>query len=118
MGKWLKKFSERAQVSTDSVDALHTTSTCQCRIRCILKVFRFRLLTHAIPPGHVPSADQGSGGNLPGEPWRCCACEPGMPRTTATLTFPCHKVELRPVAGHAGLRTLFENACRGLRYYA
>jgi hypothetical protein len=31
-----------------------------------------------------------------------------------TLTLPCHKVELRPVAARADLRTLFENACQGL----
>jgi hypothetical protein len=37
-----------------------------------------------------------------------------MPLSATTLTLPCHKVELRPVAGHAGLRTLFENACQGL----
>jgi hypothetical protein len=27
MGRWIKKFSERAQVSTDSVDILSTVST-------------------------------------------------------------------------------------------
>ncbi len=31
-----------------------------------------------------------------------------------TLTLPCHKVELHPVGAHAGLRTMFENACEGL----
>jgi hypothetical protein len=33
---------------------------------------------------------------------------------TTTLTLPCHKVELRPVAVQARLCTLFENACQGL----
>jgi hypothetical protein len=37
-----------------------------------------------------------------------------MPLSATTLTLPCHKVELRPVAAHAGLCTLFESACRGL----
>ncbi len=37
-----------------------------------------------------------------------------MPLTATTLTLPCHKVELRPVAADAGLCTLFENACQGL----
>jgi hypothetical protein len=37
-----------------------------------------------------------------------------MPLTATTVTLPCHKVELRPVAADAGLCTLFENACQGL----
>ncbi len=37
-----------------------------------------------------------------------------MPLTATTLTLPCHKVELRPVAARADLRTLFETACQGL----
>ncbi len=37
-----------------------------------------------------------------------------MPLSATTLTLLCHKVELRLVPTHAGLCTLFENACRGL----
>jgi hypothetical protein len=38
-----------------------------------------------------------------------------MPLSATTLTFqPCHEVEPRPVAAHARLRTLLENACQGL----
>jgi hypothetical protein len=37
-----------------------------------------------------------------------------MPLTATTLTLPCHKVQLCPVAAHAGLRTLFEDAYQGL----
>ncbi len=37
-----------------------------------------------------------------------------MPLTATTLTLPCHKVELRTGAAHAGLHTLFEEACQGL----
>ena len=41
-------------------------------------------------------------------------CEPNIPLTATPLTLPCHKVELRPVAAHADLHTLFEAACEGL----
>jgi hypothetical protein len=51
---------------------------------------------------------------IPGEPWHCRACGPDMPLAATIFALPCHKVELRPVAAHAGLRTLFENACQGL----
>ncbi len=51
---------------------------------------------------------------LPGQAWHCRACEPDIPSTATTLTLPCHKVELRPVAARAELRTVFENACQGL----
>jgi hypothetical protein len=37
-----------------------------------------------------------------------------MPLATTTVTLLCHKVELRPVAAHASLRTAFENAREGL----
>ena len=37
-----------------------------------------------------------------------------MPLRATTLTLPFHKVELRAAAAHAGLRTLFDNACQGL----
>jgi hypothetical protein len=37
-----------------------------------------------------------------------------VPLRATTLTLPCHKVELRPVAAHADLRTLFETAYQGL----
>jgi len=51
---------------------------------------------------------------IPGDPWHCRACGPDIPLTATIFTLPCHKVELRPVAVHAGLRALFENACQGL----
>jgi cytochrome P450 len=37
-----------------------------------------------------------------------------MPLAATTLILPCYKVELRPVAAHATLRTLIENTCQGL----
>jgi hypothetical protein len=37
-----------------------------------------------------------------------------MPREATTLTLSGHKVELRPVAAHAGLRAMIEAACQGL----
>jgi hypothetical protein len=37
-----------------------------------------------------------------------------MPLMATTPTLPCHKVELRPVAAHAGLRTLLEAAAKGM----
>jgi hypothetical protein len=37
-----------------------------------------------------------------------------VPLAATTLILPTHKPVAQPVAAHAGLRTLFENACQGL----
>ncbi len=37
-----------------------------------------------------------------------------MPLTATTVTLPCHKVELRPVATVTGLEHMLEVACQGL----
>jgi hypothetical protein len=66
------------------------------------------------PDGPCPACGSGQWWQLPGRAWRCRACEPDMPLTTTTLTLPCHKVELRPAAALAELRTPFETACQGL----
>jgi hypothetical protein len=65
------------------------------------------------PTGPCPACESVQLLAVPGQPWHCRVYEPDMASTATTLTLPCHKVELRPVAAHAGLRTL-ENACRGL----
>ncbi len=70
--------------------------------------------TIADPDGPCPACGSGQWWQLPGEPWHCRICEPDVPLTATTLTLPYHNVELRPVAAHAGLRTLFENSCQGL----
>jgi hypothetical protein len=62
------------------------------------------------PAGPCPNCGSDQWWQLPGEPWHCRACVPNMPLRATTLTLPFHKAGLRPVAGHAGLRTLFENA--------
>jgi hypothetical protein len=64
-------------------------------------------------PAHVLSAGTPSIGSYQAS-WHCRACEPDMPLSATTLTLLCHKVELRLVPTHAGLCTLFENACQGL----
>ncbi len=66
------------------------------------------------PDGPCPSCGPRQWWQLPGRAWHCRACEPDMPLTATTLTLPCHKVELRPEAAHAGLRALFEHTCQGL----
>ncbi len=37
-----------------------------------------------------------------------------MPLTATTVTLPCHKVELRPIATVTGLEHMLEIACQGL----
>ncbi len=48
------------------------------------------------------------------EDCHCHVCARDTPLTATTVTLSCHKVELRPVAARAELRTLFETAYQGL----
>jgi hypothetical protein len=66
------------------------------------------------PDGLCDTCGSGQWWQLPGEPCHCRSCEPDLPLTATTLTLPCHKVELRPVAAHAGLCTMVQAACQGL----
>ncbi len=67
------------------------------------------------PTEPCPDCGSGQWWPLPGDPWHCRACKPDMPLMATTLTpLPYHKVELRPVAARAELRTRFETACQEL----
>jgi TubC N-terminal docking domain len=70
--------------------------------------------TIADPSGSCTACESGQWWQIPGRPWYCRRCKPAMPCEAATLTLPCHKEQPQPVAAHAGIRTLFENACQRL----
>ncbi len=63
---------------------------------------------------HVPPGAPANGGN-----YRVSLGTAAPVRLICRLRhhpnpWPCHKVELRPVAAHADLHTVFEAACEGL----
>jgi hypothetical protein len=91
MGKWIKKFSERAQVNTDSADTLSTTSTLSVPNRAHSENISVSLNEAGDPDSPCPACGSGQWWRLPGEPWRCRACEPRMPLEATTLTLACHK---------------------------
>jgi hypothetical protein len=69
----------------------------------------------ANPTGHVLPAVPANGGNYLGK--LGTAAHVSLYTTSRHHPYlppPCHKVELRPVAVHADLRTLFEDACQGV----
>ncbi len=92
MGKWLRKFSERAQVSTDSIDTLSTMSTLSVLTRTHSKNVSVRLSESGDPAGPCFTCGSGQWWQLPGHPWYCRACKPDMPQLATTLTLPCHNL--------------------------
>jgi hypothetical protein len=108
------EISGRIQKSAISIDAPYTTSALSALTRAHSEGFSLPLNAAGGPHGPCPACGSDQWWQLPGEPWHCRACEPGMLLTATILTLPCYKVELRPVAVQARLCTLFENACQGL----
>lgn len=114
MGKWIKKFSERARARTDSVDALNTTSTLSVSNRAHSENISVSLNEAGDPIGACPACGSGQWWRVSDQPWHCHACKPDMPLTATTLILPCHEIETRPVRNPARLRRMVEVACRGL----
>jgi hypothetical protein len=68
----------------------------------------------ANPTGHVLPAVPANGGNYLGKLGTAAHVSLYTAYRHHPYLAPCHKVELRPVAVHADLRTLFEDACQGV----
>jgi hypothetical protein len=121
MGRWIKKFSERPPVSTDSADALHTMSALSIpyRAHCenLHAVRPEQAATIDDPVGPCPNCGSDRWWQLQGEPWHCRACEPmnddAACRAT-TLTLPCHKGRDQPTRDPARVKRMVEDVCRGL----
>jgi hypothetical protein len=88
MGKWLKKFSERARVTTDSVDILYTMLTLSVSNQTHSEGFSLPLSDGDDPDGPCPAWSSGQWWQLPRQAWHCRACEPNLPLTATTLTLP------------------------------
>jgi hypothetical protein len=118
MGKWIRKFSERAWISTDSVDTLSTLSTLSVSTQAhsdnLHAVGAGSSSTIADPVGPCAICGLGQWWQRPGSSWHCRACKPDVPLEATTLTLPCHNIHSRPVRDPAHLRRMVELACRRL----
>lgn len=91
MGRWIKKFTERAQVNVDTVHSVSTLSASNRRQSQSLAPSASQVPANIIDPvGACPSCGSGQWWQLPGEPWHCRTCEPDMPMSAKTpnLTLP------------------------------
>jgi hypothetical protein len=115
MCKWIRRFSERAGVSTDSVDTLSTMTTLsvstQAHCKDVHAVKAASSSAIADPAGPCPDCGSGQWWQLAGKTWHCRACKPDLPLEATTLTLPCHESKSLSACDPARLRRMVELAC-------
>ncbi len=99
MGRWIRKFTEKARASTDNVDVVDSVSTLSVSNRAHPENISVSLSVAGDPITACSTCGSGQWWQLPGDPWHCRACEPmsedAAPRAT-TLTLPCHAPRFVP----------------------